>query len=154
MLKILQNYADSAKRPAPLASVPRGWNSSFSFFYCLIWERESDRQPASTTKSVRWGLLLLIPFTFTLCYLLCFYFIPTFVYDSFSFHQNESKPFKFSYLLKWIRFVINSYFLAQSITWFLRRFKMGVRGLQTYLEQYCPSACYKVNLASLISEYR
>lgn len=30
---------------------------------------------------------------------------------------------------------------------------MGVRGLQTYLEQYCPDACYDVDLAKLVQEY-
>ncbi len=31
---------------------------------------------------------------------------------------------------------------------------MGVRGLQTYLEQYCPEACYTVDLAKLAKDYQ
>ncbi|XP_065224509.1 constitutive coactivator of peroxisome proliferator-activated receptor gamma-like [Planococcus citri] len=31
---------------------------------------------------------------------------------------------------------------------------MGVRGLQTFLEQYCPSACYWVKIAELAAKYK
>ncbi|PNF27038.1 hypothetical protein B7P43_G10404, partial [Cryptotermes secundus] len=31
---------------------------------------------------------------------------------------------------------------------------MGVRGLQTYIENYCPDACYEVNIKDLIDTYR
>ncbi|KAL6957866.1 hypothetical protein U1Q18_045915 [Sarracenia purpurea var. burkii] len=31
---------------------------------------------------------------------------------------------------------------------------MGVRGLQTFLEQYCPTACYSVKIAELAKKYK
>lgn len=31
---------------------------------------------------------------------------------------------------------------------------MGVRGLQTYIENYCPDACYEVSIKDLIDTYR
>lgn len=30
---------------------------------------------------------------------------------------------------------------------------MGVRGLKTYLERYCPDACYEVDIAELVSDH-
>jgi hypothetical protein len=31
---------------------------------------------------------------------------------------------------------------------------MGVKGLQTYIENYCPEACYEVNVRDLIHTFR
>jgi hypothetical protein len=31
---------------------------------------------------------------------------------------------------------------------------MGVRGLQTYIEKYCPGGCYEVDIKDLIDTYR